>query len=354
MSIFNNKNLNTNIKNPCLDSFNMESFEYNLLKDLERDSFNISLEFNRTVYTGLKSDNLEIVNEGFTDFFKEAAKFFKELAMKIIEFTKNYMKYFISYFQDFKKFLEKNKEYLRSLDINFEYKGYNFDFSKDSPDLTKIHDIVSSYNSEISRVDSLTYAEVGKMRETFANEENKNKIRASILNNGEHEVSQEKFKEKSKELFRKNSEPVQLNINNSYIDMIINEYGNMKSLLEETERNKNKITKLLHDLEYFFDKKASVTYDKHQKIIKTSKLDTSDNKFKHGDSVSMNYDNDVLKTLNVYFDLKYRESKFISNCVVTVYIDKVNALKDCLSQYRNIVRRALVNNKKSSESEGKK
>lgn len=352
MSIFNNKNVIVN-KSPYLDTFiNTESFDYKLLRDLEYDSFKISLEFNQTVYTGLKSDNIEIVNEGFTEFFKKAAKFFKDLAIKIIEFTKKYMKFFVSYFQDFNKFLEKNSEYLRSLNVNFTHSGYEFQFPN-SPDITKAYDIIDSYNIEINKIDSMKYSEVSKQREEFANETYKNKIRASILSSGEIEVSQDSFKEKSKKLFRKSNEPVKITVNKSYIDMIIREYSNMKRLLDETERSKNKIIKLLHDLEYFFDRKASVVYDKEQKNIMTSKIGRDNDEFKRTDSVSVSYDESKLTTLNSYFDLKYRESKFISSCLITVYMDKIEAIKDCMKQYKDITRRALVNTKeKSSDKKG--
>ena len=113
MSIFGKTNTIAPNKTPYLGSFNMESFDYNLLKDLEYESFNISLEFNRTVYTGLKHENIEIVNEGFNDFFKNAADFFRRLIKKIMEFATNYAKYFVSFFNDFKKFLANNAEYLK-------------------------------------------------------------------------------------------------------------------------------------------------------------------------------------------------------------------------------------------------
>ena len=349
MGIFTNKNVTVN-KSPYLDNLiNMEAFDYKLLHDLHNDSFKISLEFNQNVYNGLKSNDIEIVNEGFNDFFKKAGKFFRDLALKIIEFSKKYIKFFISYMQDFNRFLDKNKEFLKSLNPNFTYTGYEFEFPN-SPDTTKAYDIIDSYNFEINKIDSMKYADVSKMREEFANETRKNKIRASVLGTNDVEVSQDSFKEKSKNLFRKSNDPIKISVNSSYINMIIDEYGKMKNLLDSTEKNKAKIVKLLHDLEYFFDRKASVVYDKEQKKISTSKISRDDDNFKRSDSVSINYDEDKLTTLNSYFDLKYRESKFISNCLITVYMDKINAIKDCMKQYREITRQALVNKTNKSET----
>lgn len=349
MSIFNNKNVTVN-KGPYLDTFiNMESFDYKLLHDLEYDSFKISLEFNQTVYNGLKSNDIEIVNEGFTDFFKKAAKFFKDLALKIVEFSKKYIKFFISYMQDFNRFLEKNKDFLKSLNPNFTYTGYEFKFPE-APNITKAYDIIDSYNIEINKIDTMKYADISKMREEFANETYKNKIRASVLGSGEIEVSQDTFKEKSKNLFRDSNSEIKITVNNQYINKIIDEYGKMKKLLDDTEKNKVKIIKLLHDLEFFFDRKASVVYDKEEKRISTSTINREDDKFKRNDSINTQYDENKLTTLNSYFDLKYRESKFISSCLITVYMDKIEAIKDCMKQYKDITRQALVNKTDKSEA----
>ena len=348
MGIFNNKNVTVN-KSPYLDTFiNMESFDYKLLHELEQDSFKISLEFNQSVYYGLKSNDMEIVNEGFNDFFKKAAKFFNDLIQKVMEFSKKYIKYFISYMNDFNRFLDKNKETLKSLNPNFTYTGYEFEFP-DAPNISKTYDIIDSYNIEINRIDTITYADVSKMRENFANETYKNKIRASILGSKDVEVSQDAFKEKSKNLFR-DSNQIKITVDSNYIDKIINEYGNMKRLLDETEKNKGKIIKLLHDLEFFFDRKASVIYNKEEKQIATSNISRDNDKFKRSDTVTMKYDENKLTTLNSYFDLKYRESKFISSCLITVYMDKIEAIKDCMKQYREITRQALVNRPEKSET----
>ena len=124
----------------------------------------------------------------------------------------------------------------------------------------------------------------------------------------------------------------------------------MKKLLDDTEKNKGKIIKLLHDLEFFFDRKASVIYNKEEKQISTSKISRDNDEFKRSDSIHIAYDEDKLTTLNSYFDLKYRESKFISSCLITVYMDKIQAIKDCMKQYREITRQALVNKTNKSET----
>lgn len=351
MSIFGNKSVTESSTIPLLESFDMDSYSYMILKDSEYESYKISLEFNQTVYAGLKYDMMEVVNEGFTDFFKKAAEFFRNLAKKVLEFTKNYMKYFLSYFQDFNKFLDKNKEHLRSLKVNFSDKGYEYKFPKESPNISKVHDIVASYNTEIGRVEKMKYSEVSALRDQFADETYKNKVRASILNSGDHEISAEDFYTKSKRLFKSSDEEVSININNSYIDKILREYGELKKLLNETEQCKNKIVKLLNELEFFFTKKASVIYNNAEKKIRVSTIDSSDNKFSYGTNTDVEYDSELIKTLNAYFDLKYRESRFISNCVITVYTDKVNAIKSCMTQYRSIVRKALLNKKDSQNSQ---
>jgi len=348
MSIFNSKTPVTKI--PIVESLDIGLDSYSFVKDIEEEGFNISVEFNKTAYVGLKENNYDILEEGFSEFFKDAAEWFKKIAHKIVEFTKNAMKYFVSYFQDFSKFLEKNEDYLKSLDIAFTYKGYEYNFPKNTPVLTKVHDIIGSYNIEINRINDMKYADITKLRNEFANETYKNKLRANILGDGSNEVTADNFSKASKRLFRSTDEKINININNSYISNIIKDYSKMKALLNETETNKAKIVRMLNDLEVFFQKKASVVYNNTVKEIQTTSLRDDEDKLSRGDTYSAAYDENKLKNLNIYFDLKYREAKLVSNCVITIYIDKVNAIKDCMTQYRDIIRSALMKKKESSNS----
>lgn len=339
MSIFNNTAKATKI--PLVESFDTEIESFNIIQEAEYESFETLVEFNKAMYIGMKENCDEIIEEGFKEFFEDAAKFFRNLAKKIIEFTKNAMKYFVSYIQDFSKFLKKNEDYLKSLNINFTYKGYEYTFPE-APVLTKVYEIVKSYYGNINKIDSMKYSDIVKMRDEFANESTKNKIRASILGVGT-EVSQDNYSEASKKLFRNTENPINITVDKAYIEKIIKDYDNIKSLLNKTETKKTQIIKLLNDLEIFFNKKASVTYQNEQKVIKTSEIKYDDNdKFKRGSDINSSYDENKLKNLNIYFDYKFKEARFISNCVITVYLDKINAIKDNMTQYKSIIRQALT------------
>jgi len=347
MSIFNNSNKYESSNIPIVESFNNID-EYAIIRDSEYDSFKISLEFSQTIYTGIKYDDIEIVNEGFTDFFDRVVEFFKDLMKKIGDFVKKYLAYFASYFQNFKRFLEKNKEFLRSLDVSFTYEGYVYKFPKESPSTTKVNDIIGSYNIEISRADSMTYADVSAMREEFVNDTYRNKIRAAILNSGEHEITEEDFGKKSKLTFRTSEDKTTINVDKSYIDKIIKEYSTLQELLGTVTKDRDKIFKILNTIIAFFNNKASVVYKDAEKSISTSRINSKDDSVSFEDKVSIKYDTEKLKTLNAFFDLKYRESKFVSNCLTTVFMDKVNSINDCMKQQREIIRKALITKKTDS------
>lgn len=347
MSIFGNQNVKVT-RIPLVESFDSDMAAYEMLRSIEESGFQISMEHRKDTYTGIKYNNIEILQESLTDFFKKAAEFFRTLITKILEFAKKTMKFFLSYFQDFEKFLKKNEDFIRGLKPAFTYKGYNYQFPK-VPVLTKVYDIAQSYNIEINRIDSMTHKDVSDMRDTFYNSSHRNKIRASILDIS-GEISQDKFAEESKLIFRGSRDPEPINVNSTYIDKIFNEYSEIKNLLNATDAEKNRIIKLLTDFEIFFKNKAAVVYDKGQKVIRTNTIRHDDDRFSRGNSTSLSYDDDKLKIMNAYFDLKYQESRLISNCVITVYVDKVNALKDCLKQYRDIIRGAMRNKDQSEKA----
>lgn len=351
MGIFNKTLDKAPSKIPLLEEFSIQEESYDILRNIESDAYEVSLGLKRSTYIGLKEQNVEILEEGLSDFFKNAAEFFRKLAHKILEFAKNTMKLFVSYFQDFDKFLTKNREYLKSLDINFSYSGYEYNFPE-APVVSKAYDIISSYNADISRIDNLKYADVSKMKEEYSDYSYKNKIRASILGVSAAEVSQDSFTETSRLIFRGSKEKINININKAYIDKILTEYSTMKTLLNKTENQKTKIVKMLNDLEVFFQRKASVVFEKEEKKIQAYNISKSDDdKLSYDSHNTTGYDDKKLTTLNLYFDLKYQESKFISNCIVTVYLDKINAIRDCMKQYRDIIRKALDNTKKPTRTE---
>lgn len=351
MSIFNNKNIKVS-KIPLVESFDSGINTYEMLRSIEESGFQVAFEHKVSAYNGLKYNNVEIIQESLNDFFRKAGEFFRNMINKILEFAKKTMKFFLSYFQDFEKFMKKNESFIRSLNPSFTYSGFEYKFPK-APILTNVYDIAASYNIEINRIDSMKYKDVSDMRDKFYSTEYKNKIRASVL--GESgEVSQDKFSEQSKILFRGSKDPINIHVNNSYIDKIFKEYSEIKKLLNATEAEKNKIIKLLTDFEVFFKNKASVIYDKGQKMINTTTIRHDNDKFSNGDKANINYSEETIRIMNTYFDLKFQESRFISNCVITVYIDKVNALKDCLKQYRDIIRQSMRKKEnKTSENNNK-
>ena len=344
MAIFYNNKIKSATFIPTVNSeFDFEIDTYYLLQNIEENGFEISLNHRQSMYIGMKENSVEILEESLKDFFKDAAEFFKKLAKKIIDFAKNAMKSFLSYFQDFDKFLKNNEDTLRSLNPNFTFKGFDYKFP-DAPVLTKAYDIAGSYNIEINRMDSMKYADVLKMKDQFAGDSYKNEIRASILGSNNN-VNADNFNDQSKLLFRSNKDAANITVNKSYVDMILREYSKLKTLLNETEAKKTKIVKMLNDFETFFLRKASVTYNNMEKQIQTNEIRTDDDKFQRGEIKTSNYSEESLKVLNAYFDLKYAESRFISNCLIHVYLDKVNAIRDCMKQYRAVIRQCL--NKKS-------
>lgn len=359
MSIFNRVNSEERkvTSLPIMGSFDLESAVFNMMNDIIVEGYNVSMQFNKSMCTGLYYNDYEIIKESFTDFFKSAADFFKMLIQKIKEFFENAMRLLLSYIQDFKTFLDKNGDYIRTLDVDFDFEGYEFTLNKTtSPNITMISDIVTEFNNNnIARIASLKYSEVCDLRDKFESEQTKDIIRGKILNNGEVGIPEQNFDEQSKLTFRKTNEPVTLSIDKAYVSNIINEYGDLKKLLDNTKKEKERISGIYHDLEYYFSKKAYVVYEKAERSIKAYSLEYGDRSVKKSEETNMNYSDSGIKTLNLLFDYNFKKSRMMCNYTMRVFTDKINAIKDCMKQYRDIIRRTLHENKnvKNNKKEDK-
>ena len=315
--------------------------------DLNNQYYSIMKEHLQITYLGIKENNSEILEEGFSDFLKGVKDFFVNIIKHITEFFKKAYTYILAYIGDFEKFLQKNKDLITAAKPDFNIGGYEYTFDGNVPNTSRIETIISEFNSDVRELSSMKMADVTKLREKY-NTEAVEKIRAEVLGvtGG---ISYSDFMEEVKKRFRNGeSEEKDIHIDSSKLNHIVDNYPNMSKLLKETQKDRDKTLKILNDMKTFFERNASVRYEGNAKKIHTSTISADNDTFKKVEGVSYKYSDDAIKIANNYFNFRFQQSKELSTILSNVFQEKVKALRECLTFYRQAVRSSIFSKKEKA------
>lgn len=338
-----------------IDNTIMES-QHSFLKDLYevvREDYNIQDSMIRLNHTYNKTNNLEILTEGFNDIIENIVKFFKSLLTKFKEFFKNIAMYMNSHIMELGKFVDKYKDKLNTLDVSFTIRGYKFTIPESNcPNLDPYQNMVSDYNSSISDVKSLKKDEISKEKNEFLSDNNLDKLRGKILDVNKA-IPEDEFTKEIRAYFRDNSEEeIDLNITKSTISSIISSSKDLTKAKDQALKSQVQIESLLNKTIAFFDKKITTTYKGDNKVMYTKSINTSDNKFSTEDNQDQGHTDSVEKNVNELLSLKYNQSKQIATITTTIATEKTKALNDNIALFRKILREAIFN-QKTTEKEDK-
>ena len=295
---------------------------------------------------------MEILQESFSDFIHSVISFFKNLLDKFKEFMKRIFMIIYAYLGDFEKFLDKYKEHLRGLDPKFTIKGFKYTFKSNIPNLDIIDNIINSYNSELNDIDNMTKDKIIEEREKFMATSNLNKIRANIIGIS-GEVDSDEYLKDVKKIFRDNNdEKIDIDVNKSFLTTVIADYPFLKKQYSDSIKERDNIITVIEKIKSFFEKSASIYYKGKDKTIGAKLLNRNGNKAQVGDNVEKSYSESKINLFNTFFSFKFIQSKEVGSMCTMASIEKVNALKECLSFYRDIIKKcAFKGSNKSTNND---
>lgn len=336
---------NQNTSNIIYENANF-CFEHTLLDIeyiLEDTYFDINRDHMTAVHIGIKSNNSNILQEGFNDFINSAVEFFKKMIAKFTDFMKRVFMYLNAYIGDFEKFIKRHHKALSVKYPDFTIQGYKFTIDNNLPNTSLIDEMISEYNSEISNVSSMTKAEIVKKRTDTMGVKNMNKIRGQLLNISEN-IEKDDFSDKVKNIFRDgDSTTDMITVNHDLLNDILNNYSNLVKQFKDAKKQKDKMISLLENIKSFFEKSASLQYIEGKKSIVANNIEVNSNKNSISKSGSSTVDHspDTLVLYNTYFNFKFAYAKELSSMCVTIMSEKVSAMKEELKQCKDIVRRCI-------------
>lgn len=281
------------------------------------------------------SQNIDILQEGFSDILESARSFFEKLIKVIKEFVKRQITLMKSYIADFNKFLEKHKDYLYTLNPDFNMEVYSFTIDEASPNLSYIKDLVYSYRDGLSRITTITSDEIKEMKKKF--EDNKNQMRGNILGTNDV-ITSDDFYTVVKNRYRDNSsKPYKTRITKGNLTFAIETFPKLKQMKDSVEKEEKEIVALLNELKKFFSKSPTTYYRDNRRYIALKDIEMDNNTLKYTRAQDIEYDMNHMKKIDSYFSFKFAEAKFISDVTTTVFREKINAIRDAMKQYKDII-----------------
>lgn len=318
---------------------------YNMLTYVEECAFNVSVDYIKSKHYSRMYESYDILLEGANSLIESIKDFFSKLIKKIKEFWNKFLVNIRSYTTDFSKFLEKNKDRIRNLpDKTIKIQGYEYSLVDNVPNVSILDDIIMTFNKEIDTIDTLTIDKLNELNREFKSAETRDKLRGRILNSSTG-YDETDFSNKIRSMFRNNkSDQYYIVVNKSYILEGMENYDKIKDNMKNAEKEQKQITNCLEKLKSAFNRKPIINRSNNNaNTIEFNKISMVDNKVTTTSTFTKEYNYDKVELYSNFYKYKFEYTKFVSNCITRVYMEKVSAFKESLKQYERFLRVYIQN-----------
>jgi hypothetical protein len=316
---------------------------------MEDTFFTIVRDHMMVTHLAMKDEDLDILQEGFSDIKEAAVKMFQDILQKFKDFMTKAFLYFNAYMGNFEKFLKKNDTLLRSIEPDFNLEGYVYTFSTDLPDLRKIEEVVTSYNFELSQIEKLTKAEVIKNRKEYLSTDALDNLRSQVIGSTRPIISGEYLDTVQKSYRNGSKSKEQIKVDNARLNQAIDDYPKLKQIKDDCDKQRENTIRIIGSITNFFKKMPSVHYKgSEDKVIYIHQLKTNPdgNAVQQDGRIDVAHSADKLEAVNLFFSYKFTEAKEMGSIAITAMTEKVSALKEQIKLTEEIIRKSLAYVKK--------
>lgn len=353
-SIFSSHSKTTKNARMGTDDYDISSAMLEALISLDDSAFVITKEHMQATYLYGKDGNTEILEEGLKDLGKSVGRFFAMLIKKFKQFINRAIMLIRAYFGNFDKFINKYRSDLADRDPNFSVQGFIYSLHDNIPDLSHVKGVVSNFNTELSDVRKLKKEDVLTKIRSINGGEELDKIRGSIIAKGSP-IDQGSYLDEIKKVYRDGSEETDsINVDKSNAKSFLDEYEKLKGQLKTVSKQRDDIIRLVESMKEFFDRGAAVHYEgSEKKVIKAHNvvINKAGNGLQNVDDEKIKYSPGTLETVNMFYNLKWKEARTIGAATVLAMTEKVNAIKEAIKLNTKIIRKIALSGK---EKEGDK
>lgn len=319
------------------------------LKEQSRDYSNAKIGLYKSIS---ESSNYGVVLESFTDFFSIV----KDIINKFLQFMKSLFKRFINRIMQLvssDKYIKKNKKEFSkfSSDDEFEFNGYKYTFAPNIP----VARAILSYDNDLFKdlYGTTTDLSVDSIKGIVNNldfDSFYDKFRADVLGSNDKIISLSDFSEECFKVFRDDElETDSMDIGPSEVNDALRRFLNYKEMKKKVESDQKAIEKSYNQVKTEVEeiiklngnRDLGVFLNKMPKDNSISKVNGHNVSNNQDDNMGVIMTSDFMAQLDIYIKAKADQIQECSNIHVLAYSAKLDAMKECFIQDRNLLYTAL-------------
>lgn len=327
---------NTILYKEIEESFTAETFRFLIeMNDAFREENKI---FYRTV---MESGNeFEIINEGVSDFLAKI----KEIIAKFIKFIKSLFERFSVLFHKMvgsDKYLIKNADKLTAFDNvdNFEINGYNFTIEGSIP----VANALAAFNEDFLKI-NFDFKEGEEIQSAIQNQYDKftselenmyDEFRAQVIGQDGY-ISQEDYGEELFAVYRDGQTSTSvIEVNSAKVSECYHRFKNYKEIEKDIKKIQTQLEKDYKEIESKVKKMVTSVRDKESNTLNVS-VDSN-----YAEVKDFKLKNSEMNTLDMFIKAKADQIMQMSNIHSMAFSYKLDAVRDCYKQDKNILYKAL-------------
>lgn len=290
-----------------------------------------------------------ILTESFHNIIDKMIKWIKTFIEKIKKFFHKIMMKINSYFMNLSKFCTEYKEELSELKgIHFNIRGFIYTFHE-TPNTTELENIVYGYNNFINDIKNSKRDDIQKVIDKELMPDRINEMRGNILGTKEPIVEEDYLKEVKKYYRNGEETDIELTIDDSFLNQIISNVPKLEKQKKEAEVTKEKMLKLLYQVENFFEKKVTIIYNEPKSVVVNKlSLDKDKSQANISSSEKISYSDEIYNNLEKLIKFKFEQTHQVCSIINTALSERLLAYKEALILYRKILQKSIFQPKKDS------
>lgn len=315
-----------------------------------KESMNEYRDINKILYRNIleSAGDEEVINESFTDFFESV----KKIIDKFLKFIKSLVDKFIIRFHKFissDKYIVKNKDkFVRFSDKhNFSINGYNYTFQPAIP----LINAQAKFDESFVKLDFAELQGMTDQEQIYNNVKDKYSTLINDINGdwydifrgdviGSKSIAQEDYADALWKIYRDGAKDKEnVDITNVFVSAALIRFENYKKIESDIKRTKEKIEKDYEEIKKQVQSIVKQNGSKDiNKLIGMSIRSDYDTK----GTGSLNVNTKVMNQIDLFIKKKVEQIVEMSNIHSLAFSYKLDAIKDCYKQDKDVLYQALV------------
>lgn len=347
-SIFLNRTVDPNVKAPTMQHTDSESSsEYfglaiESVMIMEKEYRDLVLEHLTAIHYANLDQDEELAFEGFKDMLGSARTVFDNVISKFKEAINNINRFITAYLASFDIFIREHGEYLKNKDVSFEYEMFDYTFSPNVPNVSRIDAIVKGFNDDLRDLDNRSASDIADERLKYDSDDYMDELRGEVLGM-DRPVMLSEYAQATKSVYRDGqTDKHRTTITKATLGDIVNGYPELKRMSKDVAKERDRVVIILDRMKTFFEASFSTKYRDSQRVSSTRTLNVNGTSVTADERIDHNSEYKTTAKLDALYSYRLHQSKTMAGIMVMAVTAKVDAVRENINTYRTIARIAVT------------